>query len=343
MKRLYLHIGFNKTGSTSLQNTLSSNAAALEKTGVLYPGAATDSYVQNHQHTPLAAVLPERAVTWLRPQKRRSQGRALPDLLRDIEASPANTVILSSEAFGGLDMTHDRIQMVRDKLSMFDVSVIAYIRRQDTYLLSLYQEAVKNGATHPFNFAKFPSNQQLFFSQRLAPWRTVFGSDRVIIRPFDKKFWPQGELLLDFLSAINLPSDGIPPMGKPKNESLDYRSVELIRRLNLTTRTALNNMPPQKQKTARTTLLRIIRTFEAKQGNRAKMQLSSTQSNELRSYFAEDNAISLAGTGVTTDAFFPEMATDMPPRIAPDRLDETLLINVITSLATIDKTGARSS
>jgi len=56
MKKLFLHIGFNKTGSTSLQHCLSQNSAILEAAGFLYPGVNEDSFVQNRQHTPLAAA-----------------------------------------------------------------------------------------------------------------------------------------------------------------------------------------------------------------------------------------------------------------------------------------------
>ncbi|TDE34251.1 hypothetical protein [Antarcticimicrobium sediminis] len=333
MKQLFLHIGFNKTGSTSLQHCLSQNREVLEQAGFLYPGATQDSYVQNRQHTPLAAALPERSVGWLRPRKREGLKHALPDLLAAIEASPAETVILSSEAFGGLDMTTERVARVRDKLSDFEVFILAYIRRQDSYLLSAYQEGVKNGSTHVFKFKSYRNNQQLAFNRRLTPWREVFGEDNVIIRPFDPRFWPENRLEFDFLDTIGAPRDKIAPLEKPANESLDYRSVEIMRKLNGMIAHLWPDQTDAKRKTLRTAVLRNLRAIEGGLSERAKMVLSSAQSEEMRRYFAEDNASSLAGSVISHEAFFPPAATDASGRIAPEHLPEDLMVHLIALLA----------
>ena len=333
MKRLFLHIGFNKTGSTSLQHCLSQNRATLEQAGFLYPGAAQDSYVQNRQHTPLAAALPDRQVGWLRPRKCKGLENALPDLRAAITASPAQTVILSSEAFGGLDMTTERVARVRDKLADLEIFVIAYIRRQDSYLLSAYQESVKNGASHPFKFEKYRSNRELTFGRRLAPWREVFGESNVIVRPFDPRFWPENRLEFDFLDAIGAPRDNIALLEKPVNESLDYRFVEIMRKFNGMIAHRWPDLTDANRKTLRTAVLRNLRTIEGGLSERAKMVLSSAQSEEMRRHFAEDNASSLAGSGISHEMFFPPLETESPSRISPEHLPEDFMFHLIALLA----------
>lgn len=346
MKKLFLHIGFNKTGSTSLQHSLFKNAINLESVGYLYPGQATDSYMQSRQHVPLAATLPDRQIAWLRPAKNKVLAQALPDVLTAIRESSAHSVILSSEAFGGINMTLERVRMIQDKLAEFDIYIVAYIRRQDSYILSTYQEGVKNGETNSFQFDRFRKSRQLAFSHRLAPWRQVFGNDRVIVRPFDKSFWPQNELLYDFLTAIGAPYDGIVTLEKPANESIDYRSVELMRQLNLLAARLWPDLPNTKKREFRRNVLRALRASEVGLPDREKMRLSSAQSEELRQFIYDDNALSLAGSGVSPDAFFPKSQADVAARIATDDLDQSVLLRTIASLALpppkpmADKAGA---
>lgn len=332
MKQLYLHIGFNKTGSTSLQHCLSQNSAVLEASGYLYPGQPQDSYVQNRQHTPLAAALPDRPVSWLRPRKRATLDQALPDLLKAIEASPAETVILSSEAFGGTDMDTARVQRVKEKLAQFDTRIIAYIRRQDSYFLSTYQEEIKNGGTHPFSFKRYRTNRQFLFNQRLAPWREAFGADHVIVRPFDPQFWPEGRLEYDFLETIGAPRDGIQPLEKPANESLDVQTLEFLRRLNQLGRT------DETYRLAGSDIRRLTASFSQRldaEGGQHKLSLSTEQSEILRAHFRDDNLAALAGSGIEVDAFFPPVPPGRTTRITPSKLDiEPLLKLIVAQQAT---------
>ena len=57
MKKLFLHTGYNKTGSSYIQKCLTRNAAWLQQKGVFYPPDSARAYMQNSQHVPLAAAL----------------------------------------------------------------------------------------------------------------------------------------------------------------------------------------------------------------------------------------------------------------------------------------------
>lgn len=326
MKRLYLHIGFNKTGSTTLQRCLFRNSTTLEQAGILYPGRLHDSYMQNYQHTPLAAALPERQVSWLRPGKRASLDRALRDLLARIESSAAETVVISSEAFGGIDMTQDRVELVQRKLAQFDTRIIAYIRRQDEYFLSTYQEEIKNGGRHAFQFPRYATNRQFTFSQRLAPWRAVFGADRVIVRPFERRFWPDGNLEYDFFDIIGAPLDNLTPMEKPANESLSFCALEFMRQLNILgaqeSDFALTQAQAQKLTAAYSQVLLV-------EESQQKMALSSDQAETLRDHFRDDNIAALEGSGIGVDEFFPPVAPGRTALLQPQSPDPKVLLRLL--------------
>ena len=332
MKKLFLHIGFNKTGSTSTQHNLAENADALRRQGIFYPFAPDASYGQRWQHVPLAAAVPGRKVHWLQARKRPTLENAWDDVLAAIAADDCPVVVLSSEAFSDLDMNDEKVAWVQERLSGFDVTVLAYIRRQDSYFISTYQELIKAGAPKPFHFNAYPHRRALQFAERLAPWRRVFGTDRVVVRPFDPRQWPEGELFFDVLDIIGADRTGM-RVAEPANEGLDRRAVEMLRQLNQQTTRQLGedrSKPRWRQHLDRHRKLAIAMTemFDAA-GDKQKMSLSSQQIETLRAHFRQENIAALEGSGIDVDAFFPAAAPGRKARLLPETLDPALLLQLI--------------
>jgi hypothetical protein len=331
MKKLFLHIGFNKTGSTSLQKDLALNAAALRQQGILYPRRAAAPYMQGRQHVPLAAAVPERDVRWLHAGKRATRDQAYEALFADLRGEDFETLVLSSESFGGLDMDARKVAWIRDRFADYEIHAVAYIRRQDGYFLSTYQQGIKGGATRAFDFASYRSRPALKFAARLDLWRQGFGAGRVHVRPFEPRLWPGRELLHDFLDTIGAQRGGITP-SKPENEGLDYRAVELLRQLNIQSRRGGRQARPGGRRAA----LALVRNFEQFMPagfSRQKMQLSTAQAGEMRAFFRADNEAALAGTGIDPDDFFPAPPEGREACLPPATLPPQLLVKLIAGLA----------
>ena len=329
MKKIFLHIGFNKTGSTSLQRNLSENSAALQHQGILYPYDPSAPYMQRWQHLPLAAAIPGRNVAWLLPKNRAGLAQAYSALKERITASSCNTVVLSSESFGDLDMRRQKVEWLASQFAGFDVTVVAYIRRQDSYFLSTYQEGVKAGRSDLFDFGTHREAKMLYFARRLAPWREVFGAERVIVRPFDPQHWPEGELFFDFLKLTGAQCSGL-FVAPPENEGMDWRALELLRRLN-----ALNVPLPQGRRRELAALFARMLT-----GERQKMALSSEQAEALRVHFSGDNAVALAASGLDAVAFFPPPPPGRSARLLPADLQSEELLQLIARLAAAPRSSA---
>lgn len=77
MKKLFLHIGYNKTGSSYIQRCLTRNHEALAGAGFLFPCTPNKPYIQKRQHVPLAARLTGLPFRWLLPHKENRLNRAL--------------------------------------------------------------------------------------------------------------------------------------------------------------------------------------------------------------------------------------------------------------------------
>lgn len=334
MKKLFLHIGFNKTGSTSIQRNLALNAKALRSRGILYPHDPDAPYTQRWQHVPLAAAVPGNQLNWLSPRKKKTKGAAWDKLAEVLDASDCSTVILSSEGFGGLTMQAEQIDWLKKKLAGFDITVIAYIRRQDSYFLSAYQQRIKAGSSTPFRFDMHETMPALCFSQRLAPWRAAFGPERVIVRPFAPALWPENELFTDFLQALDIDHEGL-ALAEPSNEGLDHRAVELLRRLNMQhsrnkRKKTKSAVPPRRHNLD---LVLNLERFMPPGFRRQKMQLSSEQAEELRAYYRSDNEAALAGSGISVDDFFPPVAPGREACLPPETLPKALLFSLIDGLA----------
>lgn len=324
-KKLFLHIGFNKTGSTTIQRTLAENSEALLKRGVFYPNNIDASYQQRWQHVPLAAAVPDCNLHWLLPKKRKTLHRAFEELKEAIVAHAFDTLVLSSEGFGETNMGVEKLTWLKEQFVNFDIFIVAYIRRQDEYFLSTYQEAIKAGRSRRFNFSDFSSLHQLHFGRRLSAWREVFGHDHVLVRPFSRQHWLGGDLVQDFLATANIDFEPIAKV-KTENESLDFRAVELLRRLNV-----FRDENPSEAISlpeARKVAMRYNSSCAQSTGKR-KMLLSSEQSNKLRAHFLKDNQTALKDTNVSVEDFFPAIQKDTAARLTPKQLDEKLLLSLI--------------
>src|SRR5918994_5603742 len=107
-RRLILHIGYYKTGSTALQDQLSHLRPALERHGVLYPQAGRPVRA-NPSHSGLSFQELHRAGShlpfWYSTSSEFAdyeRGKALPArdaMVAEIAASSADTILVSSEEF----------------------------------------------------------------------------------------------------------------------------------------------------------------------------------------------------------------------------------------------------
>lgn len=129
MRKLFLHVGFAKCGSTSLQ------AALSEAPGIVFPKSG------NHGGEHLALALKLRGIDdWTRQYFDESwveQGMA--GLMAEIGSS-TETVVLSSERLAA--MTEAEIAAVKAMFPDFDIQVIVVRRDVQRFLSSTWRHAV---------------------------------------------------------------------------------------------------------------------------------------------------------------------------------------------------------
>lgn len=213
-KRLLLHIGIGKTGTTSIQDMLLNNQARLAEHGVLYPKTGI---VQFGHHG--LAILDEQ--TFSAKTHALYQG-----LLKEIRNSSCHTVLISSENYSF--MTAGYINDLANSLQEFEVKIVFYVREQIKLFASSYLEWLKVGKEHQGSVKKFFElhKNSFDFARRIAPWEDAFGQENIMVRLFEKRIVGE-DVCNDFLAflgfefALKLPKE-------QANPSLAEECVDLV-------------------------------------------------------------------------------------------------------------------
>lgn len=198
--RLVLHIGMEKTGTTSLQRTLRDERNYLKEAGILYPTSKHPPF--DHQWLMCLLLEPDdlprefRTIRSLDHDAVRGFGaRFWDELQNQVTESRPQTVVLSYESF--FLLKREPLERLRDLLasSFSDIEVIAYIRHPSTLWLSKAQQAVKGSEiiTPP---GLYRSNLRAHLTRHI----DVFDG-RVIARAFDPETLHHGNVVRDFLSS----------------------------------------------------------------------------------------------------------------------------------------------
>ena len=193
MKKLYLHIGLHKTGSTAIQHFLWSEHKSLNKLGISYPSIGIDYFA----HQDLAYEINN-------DSRKNIDSDILPCLIDYIETTNFDKYIISSENFEF--SKDDDIKKLKEKLKEINVElyVICYLRAQEDFLISEYNQRVKHGYCTQ-TFTDFVDdeikNDRYFYTRYLKKWSDSV-NDNLIVRFFDKKYLVNGDAITDFIESV---------------------------------------------------------------------------------------------------------------------------------------------
>ena len=216
---IYLHIGTEKTGTTSIQNSLAATRKTLSKAGLLYPESLGKT---NHVNF-YAAAAPARADDEITAQLHASAPDAhaafrkatQAGLLREVAKTSPRKIVISNEHCSSRLTTIEEIETLRDFLAPLDrpVRVVIYLRRQDDFLVSSYSTDVKTGRTEPFALPEGEEMRRRYdYAALIDRWAAVFGTEAMVLRRFGGSFIPRGALMKDFMTAIGEAAVDVPEL-----------------------------------------------------------------------------------------------------------------------------------
>lgn len=226
MTDLYLHVGSNKTATTTLQHCLSTNAAVLAEASVLYPRAGQTRIGAHHL---LAAHLHSKPPAVFRPDT--NLDSYIDEIGSEITAARQTIenprVVISSEMLFWFNRNNtDALEKLFGLFSR--IKVIVYLRRQDSYLPSFYSSLANNGECPP-DFETFCARQSLDYLANLNAWAQFVGAKNLIARPFCREHWLDGNVISDFFAQIDCDVSSMKiATRETQNQSLSAEVIELL-------------------------------------------------------------------------------------------------------------------
>jgi hypothetical protein len=287
--RIFLHIGLEKTGTSSIQRFFRLNREALKKRSILYSLVAG-----NENHMALAAAAQdERKADDLRliyeldsPEKiRKFRVRLSEDLAAEAARSRCSTLVFSGEHCSSRLTSPQEVETLIRFLSAVsdDITVIVYLRRQDEFLCSTYSTDVKSGHTGPMRVPGPELRKNRYdYDLLLERWCSVVGREKLICKIYEAGRFPNSDVVPDFAKTVGISS--IDNYQRPKriNESLDVGTLEFLRLFN----TAVPRFKNKKLNPSRGKIVQLLQRFS--KGPRPTLPLMEV--TEFMAGFRDSNA-----------------------------------------------------
>jgi hypothetical protein len=238
MKTIYLHIGCEKTGTTSIQHFLASNRQALKAQGIAYPYLGLNTTAHLNLAASINSVQNKSQGVDYYPNKNVSVEKEWAQLKHFYNETDCQTIILSAEHFSsrlkksGIHMLKTQLDQLGDNLK---VKVLVYIRRQDWFIESSYSTAVKAGSTSVFEDffnANLLATNRYDFDLLLTQWSNVFSPNNIIVADYDEVVATQS-LLEHFCNVVEVDKHRLKPLDKIENKAWPPKMLEFARLSNV--------------------------------------------------------------------------------------------------------------
>lgn len=334
MKRAILHIGTEKTGTTSIQKFLYENRITLGANGVLFPETA--GFISNQNLVVYGKQAPEQDLApptldvndaaELAAWKEQFVHEHCAEVLAFQQRHQDSTLIYSAEHLQSRLTSVSEIKRIARLLRpLFDqVEVVVYLRRQDLYALSAHSTSVRGGNQKGFSFESI-NGQGPYYNYRLLleNWSEVFGEEALRVRIFERSRLDGNDVVSDFQRLTEMDSLGL-DLVRPEsvNEALSFTALRLLQEFNKLDQSDSRLLGYAKQD-VRSYLLDAVQEIQDSHGRFLPAKLSATafyENFKSDNQWIADRWLNGSGFDENFDTY-PEVFSD-EPQIAD--LDEQL-------------------
>lgn len=221
-KKLIIHIGANKTGSSAIQRFLSMNSLALREEGVVVPNEnfQVADKTQGHHVFGFQDLLKS-------PSEGRKQLEGMLDAV-DVAYPEANTILLSAE---NLAANPAAPSLFEDLVKRYDTRLVIYIRRQDEYILSSWQQWHSKISVDFWAWLISVVGVMGNWRAYLENWETVIPRGKITVRIYERPKLKGGDVIADFHSMLGI-SKPLSTLAYPKrvvNPSFSDAIMDLVK------------------------------------------------------------------------------------------------------------------
>jgi hypothetical protein len=192
-KQVVLHAGTWKTGTKALQKFFALNRKELERQGIQYPLTPGAPYMDGGNRTYQNRVATSGGA---------DREERLKALAHEVQASTCHTCLISHENICNLPQS-ELLKFV-SCLPGCTFKLVLYLRRQDSYAESLYNQHVKAGVTFPGTFeAHFTRYRERYdYRSMILKLGAVFGTENIVVRPYEKQQFYGETIFADFMRHV---------------------------------------------------------------------------------------------------------------------------------------------
>lgn len=234
-----IHLGTEKTGTTSIQNMLMDSGGQLRLDGVLFP-SSVGAPCHFHLTACVLGDIPEHPLRRLlgitnQEEFDKFRKKTIDGLKEEAYLHSPRRIIISDEHISAHLSTAKLLSDYRDLCETFGEidKVIVYFRRPDLLRLSLVSEALKSGSVSKFDYNNLlPVFDKLPFrlnsALQLSLWIDTFGAKKIISRKFGADTLLGNDARLDFCHQIQLDESRLATGRRKSNSSIDGRIVKWL-------------------------------------------------------------------------------------------------------------------
>jgi hypothetical protein len=246
-RRAIIHIGVEKTGTTSIQRFLAANRGPLRALGYWYSQSLA---LGNENHVKLCGLAQSQTPRYptvynmlriVGPDGRREfDARTRAEFDAEIADLPdsVHTLIFSNEHLHSNMLDPGETQNLHDIVASYapDIQVVAYLRRQDELSVSLFSTRIKGGESwkNVLPAIQGPDALPYYFDYDaiLNNYASAFGEQRITPLVFETARMKDGDLIADFLAACGIPYHDSLIRVPRQNESLSRAALYTLSLLN---------------------------------------------------------------------------------------------------------------
>lgn len=309
MKYLYIHIGFHKTGTTTIQQAIATNREKLSEIGIISPLSGLNSDTEAHHN-----------IAWLLrnypPQHYRPEKGSYKDLIQEICQSSHDKFLISSEEFSTLE--EKSVQKLRSALPEdIRAIIIVYLRRPEEWLPSWWGQKARMGYENKSLQQAIEVIEPDYLYKRIRNWVDCFGKENVYLRIYDEAIQSSG-LLNDFWDTLGIPRNVSKSFIVPKdaNVSPSARLLNLVSRINQQIKFEKFGSKRPMLPLYHLWLGQFDSILQNKYG-RTPLKLTQAQRELVKSKFAYHNQL-LAREFFQRDELFPETFSSSSSEAATD-------------------------
>lgn len=208
MKKLILHIGTPKTGTSALQRFCQENAAALEEQGFAYPDPG-GRWLRVH---------PSRNGQFLVQIAEAAGNRAASEQVAEsvrrfnevANSADGQTVILSDEGLWQAGAINEggwrHIYLTCRDAGFEAIQVVVYLRRQDELVEQTWKQHIKGARRSRVRLTKMLERSNLQakceYDAILRELEGVFGRASITVRLYDRSLLKNGDVVDDFFETV---------------------------------------------------------------------------------------------------------------------------------------------